>query len=497
MLEDIHQPLDYLDLVPEKLYRSLVTHQYRKAGENHAHSFQLRCKGVLQLREQLLAGQSPNLHQLQAWLTNDLVTKLQQPLSSEVLLSQTLDNIDYTDDLILNLLNWLADQSESFSTTTDQQADEHKVKPHEVSTPRDKSPGNDPVDDHRESVSKNEHEQQAQTSFDPNNAPGAEIYRQLQPINQSFALQRQLGWDLSKGIQSTTDTRQLLALHKTIQSSPYLQSIIRLIGRRKTARYALQNSTGLAPQEPSMISGHQRYADDSVDSMTGVQYSDDIARMLSSEMALLARRFEFPAMKWLWHARRAERQLLSYRIRGVLSQHTPEVKPRSIDHDLSGDERLQQQGPMILCVDTSASMKGRPEFLAKAIALEAMRIAHLEKRDCLLFCFSGKDEIAEYDLRLESAGWQPLVEFISRSFHGGTDMDGVLNRAIESLEQPRWKWADFLIISDGRFKIMDNVQLEVLKRHKPAVRVFGLQVGQWHSDAFEKLCHQVFTLSNV
>ena len=52
-----------------------------------------------------------------------------------------------------------------------------------------------------------------------------------------------------------------------------------------------------------------------------------------------------------------------------------------------------EMGPIILCIDTSASMRGLRESLCKALALEAMRSATREKRSCLIYAFSGLDEV--------------------------------------------------------------------------------------------------------
>ncbi len=46
-------------------------------------------------------------------------------------------------------------------------------------------------------------------------------------------------------------------------------------------------------------------------------------------------------------------------------------------------------GPIILCLDTSGSMRGARETVAKALALECLRGAHRQRRACYLYAFSG------------------------------------------------------------------------------------------------------------
>jgi uncharacterized protein with von Willebrand factor type A (vWA) domain len=48
-----------------------------------------------------------------------------------------------------------------------------------------------------------------------------------------------------------------------------------------------------------------------------------------------------------------------------------------------------EMGPIILCLDTSGSMRGARELVAKALALECMRGAHRQQRPCYLYAFSG------------------------------------------------------------------------------------------------------------
>lgn len=44
-------------------------------------------------------------------------------------------------------------------------------------------------------------------------------------------------------------------------------------------------------------------------------------------------------------------------------------------------------GPIILCLDTSGSMRGARETVAKALTLECMRGAHRQRRKCFVYAF--------------------------------------------------------------------------------------------------------------
>ena len=51
------------------------------------------------------------------------------------------------------------------------------------------------------------------------------------------------------------------------------------------------------------------------------------------------------------------------------------------------------RGPILLCVDTSGSMRGPRELVAKALALECMRAAKEQERGCYVFAFAGPREV--------------------------------------------------------------------------------------------------------
>jgi hypothetical protein len=132
-------------------------------------------------------------------------------------------------------------------------------------------------------------------------------------------------------------------------------------------------------------------------------------------------------------------------------------------------------GPIILCLDTSGSMRGARETVAKALALECLRGAHRQRRKCYLYAFSGPsewrrggtsprscgpgaawgraagppassrnltppcaaDEVQELELGVELRSLDSLLAFLSCSFMGGTDVDAPLKLSLEKLAAVR------------------------------------------------------------
>jgi uncharacterized protein with von Willebrand factor type A (vWA) domain len=129
-------------------------------------------------------------------------------------------------------------------------------------------------------------------------------------------------------------------------------------------------------------------------------------------------------------------------------------------------------GPMLVCVDTSGSMHGGAEAVAKATVLEAVRVAHAQKRACHVFAFGGPDEVMEMELTFDAEGIEQLTRFLGQTFGGGTDICGPLEKAIAKLEDERWQLADLLIASDGEF----GATLDVVARLESAKQEMGLRV---------------------
>jgi len=203
--------------------------------------------------------------------------------------------------------------------------------------------------------------------------------------------------------------------------------------------------------------------------------------MLPSEAVLLSR----PVLKTLWHAKRAERTLLTYKVEGVLAERI------SGEGDIYSEiERVEQvkleRGPILISLDTSGSMHGVPETVAKALALEAVRVAFAEKRRCYLYLFSGPGQVVEHDLRLTEDGLATLLEFLVQSFGGGTEVAEPLKRATEKLNEPEWTNSDLMIITDGEFPLEEITKVGVDQaRQKHGLRVHSILVGSRDTESLQ------------
>ena len=208
--------------------------------------------------------------------------------------------------------------------------------------------------------------------------------------------------------------------------------------------------------------------------LRGIRHTGRLENQLGSEAAML----RHPVLHKLWRARRAEARLLGYDSEAVLHDLRPDpASPPRADAAPPRPDTLAR-GPLIVCLDTSGSMRGAPETIAKAVVLEAMRTAHAERRGCLLIAFGGPGEILERELAFTREGLQALLDLMGQGFDGGTDVQGPIERAIERVHEARWASADLLIVSDGEFGCVPATldRLDDARAHL-GLRVEGVLVG--------------------
>jgi uncharacterized protein with von Willebrand factor type A (vWA) domain len=153
------------------------------------------------------------------------------------------------------------------------------------------------------------------------------------------------------------------------------------------------------------------------------------------------------------------------------------------------------RGPIILCLDTSGSMKGAPETIAKAVALEALRVAQREQRPCLLVAFGGPGELIERELGASRGGLQALLDLMGQGFDGGTDVQTPIEHAIARVRGEGWRSADLLIVSDGEFgcTAATLAQLDAA-RTELGLRVQGILAGDRETLGLLEACDHIFWL---
>ncbi|KAF6255953.1 hypothetical protein COO60DRAFT_1296414 [Scenedesmus sp. NREL 46B-D3] len=205
----------------------------------------------------------------------------------------------------------------------------------------------------------------------------------------------------------------------------------------------------------------------------GLTRSDDISRLLPAEAAMLARGRVVRQSKLLFYAKMAEKGLQTYERDGwgefptVINPVRREIRPTA------------DRGPILLCVDTSGSMRGPRETVAKALALECMRAAKEQERDCFMFGFAGPAEVREVELGVDMPSLLRLLDFLEALFNGGSDFNEPLRRCLNRLTDAKWANSDILLVSDGELRQPGPEVMQKLSgaKEKLGLRVHGLIIG--------------------
>lgn len=133
-----------------------------------------------------------------------------------------------------------------------------------------------------------------------------------------------------------------------------------------------------------------------------------------------------------------------------------------------------EKGPIIVSLDTSGSMSGKPIQLAKCLLLQLLRMAKKQKRKCYLISFSVR---AKYLDLSRYGAWRMVNQFLDDHFSGGTDGEEMLNAALELLQTANFSMADVLIISDFYFpKPLDSTRRRMNLEHAKGTIFYGLQI---------------------
>jgi len=299
------------------------------------------------------------------------------------------------------------------------------------------------------------------------------------------------GRNLCVGVLKHTGWKEVARLQRLLTQLPQLREVIEVLGQLKDKREDESTAETIFKRVCRLEEERREVRTPLIPAETrGLIRSGDIPRMLPVE----AVKFGHPKLRMLWHAARAERALLTYRVEGVETERTW-VEREALEPS-EGRKPRPKRGPMVVVVDTSGSMRGTPELVAKALVLEAARVAHAEKRRCLLFAFSGPGEVIEKELSLSETGIAELLGFLGFSFWGGTDADGVLGQVIVRLHEDSWKKADVLMVSDGEWSSSpDRIQSVQFLRDQ-GTRFHGVQIGYQNRSGLNAVCDHVHTFSS-
>ena len=310
-----------------------------------------------------------------------------------------------------------------------------------------------------------------------------ELYRKIQNFMQLEKLLspfiNDLGrlWDLSEGVFKTSGFEILNQFAKLLEQDESLQELAKVLGRQNRAQASFEKEL----RDKVVVNTEWNPKPAYRGEINGLRYSNDISSVLPAELALLRN----PATKKLFQLKFAQKQLLSF----DYQNDVPESVNRTESEEVSV-EKKEPKGPIIICVDTSGSMHGMPENIAKTITFALSKIAIEEERKCYLISFSTGIETLDLSDFKKGESLQKLVHFLEMSFNGGTDASPALQHAVEMLQTDGYKNADVLMISDfvmGNLAndLVDSINAEKEENTEFYSLVIGTSGNQSTIDCFD------------
>ena len=265
----------------------------------------------------------------------------------------------------------------------------------------------------------------------------------------------------------TSDYEDRKKLDNYIHRYPHLQEIVDMIGRDKDPSKEEKDSIIYKFLPVTVAKNH------SVEEIDRVETGDNLERLLPVELAM---------PEDLFFKRYATKELQQFSSPG-------KDKPKKTEEHRK-DPRLTK-GPIIVSIDTSGSMSGRPEKIAFSLLKQLLRMAKKQKRPCFLISFSVRSK--SIDLA-NPRNWGKLDNFLKNSFSGGTDGEQMLAEAIRVLQTGTFEMSDVLIISDFEFPIpQKQTQSKIEQNRVLGTRFYGLKIGH-SSDKYDKILDRLWVV---
>jgi uncharacterized protein with von Willebrand factor type A (vWA) domain len=264
---------------------------------------------------------------------------------------------------------------------------------------------------------------------------------------------------LTKGAESgpggARNIDAALALADRIRRSRKLKNVLELLGRI----------------ELSMGTIRRQLRKGGYEEMVDIELGNELRNVLPAEKMLLMH----PVGRLDFFRRFLERSLMQYEMWSL-----EETK----------------KGPIIVGADGSGSMSGAPDECCRAITLSCLDIANREHRNAAAIEFGWTGELREFWF----PGDQPFdatsaLDFAEHFFAGGTDINQVLERAVQLIDnEAPFHSADLVIVTDGGDYVTERtIELRDHLREM-GVKIHGIAINSAPTAYLLEVCDNVSSL---
>jgi len=264
-------------------------------------------------------------------------------------------------------------------------------------------------------------------------------------------------WEKGVKEHGNADFKERKKIEKMFFSYPQLVDIVRIIGREQPGRNDEYDETvrsymPILPSPPTPAVEVEQ-----------VSLGKDLQHLLPMDTTILADK----ETEDLFYLKYASSQLQLFANKPKQESVLKTEKKRNKKPRL-------EKGPIIVSLDTSGSMSGRPEKVARCLLLQLLRMAKKQKRKCFLITFSVRAECMDLS---RPGSWNRLNRFLNNPFTGGTDGEDMIKNALKMLNTDNYSMADVLIISDFYFPNPRPQTKELMEiEHNKGTRFYGLQI---------------------
>lgn len=280
-------------------------------------------------------------------------------------------------------------------------------------------------------------------------------------------------WDLTNVSLRKLDFGLLTKFAQYLEQTPAIMEIARLLGRwagiselieeRVYQKISIQTTQDLVGRWPEEI--------------IGITHSRDLERLIYREYGLT-----LDPLLWLIFAKKyVEGQLLTREF--VSWELVPYV---TIVNEKVAINIPEEAGPVIIALDTSRSMQGISEAIAKAITLAILKIAFNQKRPCYIINFATT--INCFDFSDQNARISDFIKFLSLGFNSNTNIEPALKQAVFMMGQGTFRNADLIMLSDlAAPDISDDLATEIRRLQWERNRFQAIVFGKHPQERLKKI----------
>ena len=285
------------------------------------------------------------------------------------------------------------------------------------------------------------------------------LLKKLKYMSNILRIKTGVLWDFRVGELSEDDISLLQRWVDFIDDYKDIEKICDSMGRRVDIENVINN----IEFKDSYNYSNKKIT--SKDEIVGIYFSKDIENIVPEELSLLCDK----DFEKLFKLKYIENRLMCFDKDSYIFDEKEKQKIKA--------GYIDGRGPVIICIDTSGSMKGINEYIAKATMLKIVMQALSENRNIYLINFSV--EIYSYKFS-KYDGINELINFLKLSYHGGSDIYKALNEANRIMNTDNFKNADVLVLSDFMMEDMPYHLIELCDKQKlKGNKFFSVSIGKF------------------